>query len=110
MSEADSLARIALDRRRRVRRGGAYALRRRVAIGHLKMVAIDRLAWWLVGLLGGVVRARHRIYVVSSTTPYMANGSRAFAVYPPPAVHAQPLISCIYARLAISGAGQPSSR
>ena len=54
-----ALRRIALDRRWRVRRGGALVLRRRVAIGHLRRVG--RLAWWLVGLLGGVVRARHGI-------------------------------------------------
>ena len=54
-----ALRRIDLDRRRRVRRGaGALVLGRLVAMGHLRRVG--RLYRWLVGLLGGVVRGRHR--------------------------------------------------
>ena len=51
-----ALGRIALDRRRRVLRGGALVLRR-VAIVHLGRVG--RLSLWLVGLLVGVVRGSH---------------------------------------------------
>ena len=73
-----ALWRIALYRRRRVRRGaGALVLKRLVAIGHWRRVG--RLSRWLVGLLGGVVRGRHRIVFLSSSTPtllpYMADGA-----------------------------------
>ena len=53
-----ALGRIALDRRRRVLRGGALVLRR-VAIGHLGRV--DRLSFWLVGLLVGMTRGGHSL-------------------------------------------------